>query len=336
MFEMQMFSFRSWFSLSGHNQAIILKDIDAKDVLEIEEFVGRVPAILKSVKLRNKKNASADDIQNMLCHFCGPYAWHTEFKFPPGDRKLLLLIGNTVSRNLESDAKFFEDDSSLRNCNMIATPFGEVFCDLAMEHSRPKQRKKNVEKTVDSTSTVCLTPAQMYSDETLTYFVERLKLCLESRLNQFGEKKPKIIAIDFDSMISALTNAGVLQCPSKQPNSTAKTAAATIECFCSTPPTKIKVFFALKTVSASIIAQHLDEHVKKPDETPSNKLNQHIASCWSLSNYQHHIKKIHPGVEQHDVIESELNDSSTYTLRIAVYFKWATSQSFIYALSKLK
>lgn len=107
--------------------------------MEIEEFAKTVPDILKNVQFRKNKNASSKDVENMLRHFHGFYGSKKEFKFPPGDKKLLQLIAGTVTSHLESDVTFFNNKTYLSNCNMTSTPFGDVFCDIAVEHSQPKK-----------------------------------------------------------------------------------------------------------------------------------------------------------------------------------------------------
>lgn len=250
--------------------------------MEIEEFAKTVTDILENAR----KKVSSNSIESLLHHFHGLYGSKKEFKFPPGDKKLLQLIAETVNKKLESDINFFDSDTYLSNCNMTSTLFGDVFCDKA---SQPEKVKRNLRKSIVSTSH---NSAKNYSDATLKIFVDELKMGLESKLSELGKKlkfEPKIVEIDFDLAISALICAGVHQPSSSQPNPVVKTAAATIECFCSTPPPKIKVYFVFK--KPADITKHLDECVKKP--SPSNEFSQHIAAWWNFSNYQQHIKTSH-------------------------------------------
>lgn len=154
--------------------------------------------------------------------------------------------------------------------------------------------KRNEGKSIVPTSKVSYNSAKNYSDATSTLFVDELKMGLESKLSQLGKRlecEPKIVAIDFDLAISALICAGVHQPSPPQPNPVVKTAAATIECFCSTPPPKIKVYFVIKKPAE--ITKHLDECVQRPNGTPSSEFSQQIAAWWNLSNYQQHIKTLH-------------------------------------------
>lgn len=130
-----MFSFRFCNSLSGHNQALTVSHIAAQDILEIEEFAKTVTDIMENAR----KKVSSNSIQSMLHHFYGLYGSKKEFKFPPGDKKLLQLIAGTVTSKLELDVNFFDNDTYLSNCNMTSTPFGDVFCDKAVEHSQQKK-----------------------------------------------------------------------------------------------------------------------------------------------------------------------------------------------------
>lgn len=165
-------------------------------------------------------------------------------------------------------------------------------------------------ENVDSTKSH--NAAKTYSDAILRLFVEELKIGLQSKLHQLGKRlksEPKIVGIDLDSAISALIGAGVLQPASQQPNPVVITVAATIECFCSSPPPKMKVYFVFKKPGA--ITEHLNECL--PNGTPSIKFIQHIAAWWNLSNYQQHIKTAHANksnVEQHTHEESKTKISS--------------------------
>lgn len=255
--------------------------------------------MLKNVQLTSKKSASPNDIAKILPYFYDIFGSKNTFQFPPGGRKLIELIVATIELKLQSDAAFFDNTAYLSSCRITSTAFGDVFDDES-EAEKGSQSNKTKEKVTKATvSAMEVAPrnsAKAYSDAVLKHFVREMEMALDYRLKQFAKSsklkyKLEVVGIDYNSVLSALISAKVHEASIELPNHTVRSATGTINCFCSTPPSKIKVHFSIKKPAS--IAEHLIEcEQQNTGPMPSSDFFiQRITSWWSMSNLNPHARK---------------------------------------------
>lgn len=109
-----------------------VKDITENDLSEMEEYSKRLPNILRqALKLETRKNF-VESMKNLAALFFGIYSNGVGFKFPPGDKKLIILIAKMVSEKLAEKGYAFFQLSSVSHFDdrqLIPTPVGNLFRD---------------------------------------------------------------------------------------------------------------------------------------------------------------------------------------------------------------
>lgn len=250
----------------------------------------------------------------MLEFFFGIYANETDhFEFPPGDRKILMLIktaainiasqGNTAGVNVTSDA--FGPNENTKKCLTINTPVGILFSDIdeVEERMQPSNKSVTVATVGHSTSRNLTSPLKVDA-RVIDGLVEKLhaglvlrmknqlQMMLQESVYDKGAKEPTM-EVDKSSVQSVLISKGVIHSDNENPNESCKLIKATIKCFCTKPGRNICITFGMKSGTLDVIRFVLDKSHTARKEMDDTFVKDHFSSCWCLSNYFSHSKKKH-------------------------------------------
>lgn len=287
-----------------------MQDITEDDFEKIEEYSSRLPNIIRGIVQLEKCSNKDEEVQRLLEHFFGIYSTCVEFKFPPGDKKLLMLIVRTIKTKMLENVSFFDLDSNYINCsNVEPTLLGDLYSNTStVSDVKRNLQKKNTNMNQPEAIRSELIRETNYDNNSIEELTELLKVCLQKKLqNQKSEimsekagentssLKQEVIEVDFGSVLSLLMHAGIIALDSRNPNGPMKTASGKIKCFCSTPVSVIKVYFVLRSTTSNVITLVLKA---KQASTPISAdelllIESHFTSCWSLSNLISHNKSIH-------------------------------------------
>lgn len=284
-------------------------DLNEHDLLQMEEYSSRLPQILqREIDLENCENA-AERLKSIIGLFFGVYAYGVDFKFPPGDKKLLIAIGAVVrGKCSEGGLSYFQSESDCSECQIVSTPFGKLYGNNSLEIERKQKKKSKLNTTEsneiaeESSPTLQTNPDTELIHELVKYLQEGLSMKLKEQVNHLisqsaDENSPAlqadIIEVDFDSVVSLLKLNGIIRSDNLQANESKRSASATIKCFCSVPASVIKVFFMLKNTTKEKILCILDTNFDEKSSLDVDLITAHFGRCWSLSNFISHAKNVH-------------------------------------------
>lgn len=298
-------------SYCGYRSALTIMNLTETDISEIEKFSNRLPGAIKAAVKSRNGNSLYDTVHDF---FFGLYGNETDqFEFPPGDRKTLMLIkkaainiasqGNAV--DIIDGSAAFGFNENIKKCLTIDTPVGVLFSDkVQLEELIQPTNNSVTTATVGHPSSCNLTPPLLVNAEIIDELVEILHAGLVLRMkNQLQkmlqegiydkEAEEPTIEIDKNSVQTVLISKGVIHSESNNPNESCKLIKAKIKCFCTRQGRNICVTFALKSVTLDVIRSVLDKGHTATKEMDAALVKNHFCSCWCLSNYLTHNKKIH-------------------------------------------
>lgn len=308
-----MYFYHHRFSFNGHRNAATIKDLNENDLLQIEEYSLRLPRILqRALELEKCINVN-EKVDQMLEFFFAIYLNGVEFKFPPGDRKLIMLIGEMVRAKVlhvndngitTEDYSYFQLGLDYNNCQIVSTPIGNLYYDNKTDkNNRPNEMKSNAMVSNESTDRSSQIHRSNPDLDAIKNLVSLLKAGLEKKIGEFFLRNaaenltappPEVIGVEFDSVVSQLENEKIIASNSCQPNDSRKSASAIIKCSClnQTSTHTVKVFFVFKKPTRDIILSTLSVNSVQITQQELHKITVHFASCWSLSNFLAHKKRI--------------------------------------------
>lgn len=314
-------------SLSGHYTASTIMNLNEYGVMEIEQYSrDQLPSILRSTIDPNCRNLD-EVLQQLIDIIFGNYSRDGKtFKFPPGHKMLLLTIANAVRNTVcketvnGKESYDFTEYKTVKGsgmCSVIATPIGDLFCDDEddsevlkdvedEESSVANKRSKPgfVEKHTDNTIAKVPLKADSNSLKQLVQYLSgsllfRLKSQVQQMMSQdkyeasWNDLKAEVIEVEFHSVVSTLKNFGVIL-EGNQQTYMRKSIFAAINCVCS-ETTKIKVHFKFKESTRGVIENILSHYLakKSTEQLDEIYINAHFASCWCMSNFYNHRRKLH-------------------------------------------
>lgn len=289
------------FSFNGHRNVQTIKDITEIDLSEMEEYSQRLPSILEQVLTSGKRKNVIESKKELFELFFGIYSNGVGFKFPPGDRKLIILIAKMVSKKLAEENAFFQlsSVSEIDDRQLMPTPVGNLFSDVCDDRFPEATAKRDESDLSDGESVSTDTRQEFPCKERLSLLAKYLETSLR---NKFTKKKmeltpqnmneqPDEITVDYDSMVSLLESTGTIPSQALQPNGGRKSASATIKCVCTNPATDIRVNFTFKKETKDTIILILKKNTG--EITQDAVITENFEKNWSLSNYISHWKKAH-------------------------------------------
>lgn len=304
-------------SFSGYQNARNMIDIDADAIIEIEEYAQLLPSILRQHIDPRWKNAD-QIIEQMLDLFFDIYFKEgTPFKFPPGHKRLLISLAETVrskievqnESGIEFDLSYFNVDEGFNNCATIRTPIGTIY------YEKPKKQLKRkpcdtVSNPDDSDNSMPDLIADMESVRRLVKYLEAdLFQSVAKKVNSltmteeipFWKKrgvdlthvlKLEMVTVDMNAVLSVLKTNRVGVPTTEHPNEGCKLIAGTVKCFCSAAGVvKINIFFIFKSRTLELIKKCIEssEHTEP-------------LGYWDLCNFDRHIKSIHKKLYNKNVV----------------------------------
>lgn len=291
------------FSFNGHRNVQTIKDLTENDMAEIEEYSHRLPNILRQVVTSEKHRNVGESLKKLVELFFGIYSNGVGFKFPPGDRKLIISIAKIVSEKFSDEGfAYFQPSSTSRfdDNQLLPTPVGNLFRDDCA--SKRKIATRNVddnngaEEKAVSPNTLQEVPGKDKLNLLVKYLETSLRNKFTKKRNQLtpqnmNENPPDEIEVDFESVVSLLESTGSIPTKARQSNDGRKSASATIKCVCSKPATNIRVSFTFQKDTKDKINLIFNENFGQTTQNASITVN--FEKNWSLSNYISHCKKAH-------------------------------------------
>lgn len=166
-----------------------MQDIAEDDFEKIEEYSIRLPNIIRGIVELEKCSNKDEEVQRLLEHFFGIYSTCVEFKFPPGDKKLLMLIVRTIKTKMLENVSFFDLDPSYINCsNVESTLLGDLYSNTTVSDVKRDLQKKNTNMNQPGETESELQRETNYETNSIEELTKLLKLCLQKKLqNQKSE-----------------------------------------------------------------------------------------------------------------------------------------------------
>lgn len=231
-------------------------------------------------------------------NFFGIYSLsESGFKFPPGDKKLLFSVAETIRtyQKAENDnphhslnLKHFEFGEDYVNCHTLPTPIGNLYYD-GEKNLRPRKRAANQMKS--SNVSTDITNDSNYVPECISQLVKYMQDGLINKMTKLSKEnglvnlRPEMSAVRKESVISMLTS-----CDLMNPNSRGAAvgdhyAVANVMCACEIPEKSISMHFRFKAETTQILKSILSN-----DGADADKIGKHFELCWVLSNLYKHAK----------------------------------------------
>lgn len=135
------------FSFNGHRNAQTIKDIKEHDLSDMEEFSLRLPHILRQVVTSEKRKNADETTKKLIEIFFGIYSNGVEFKFPPGDKKLIISMAKIVSEKISDEGyAYFQinSDSLFEGSQLLLpAPVGNLFHDGCISKDKITANRKD-------------------------------------------------------------------------------------------------------------------------------------------------------------------------------------------------
>lgn len=297
------------FSFNGHRNVQTIKDLTENDLSEMEEYSQRLPNILLQVVTSEKHKNIDESMKKLVELFFGIYSNGVRFKFPPGDKKLIICISiaKMVSEKLSDEGHaYFQltSDSHFDGSQLFCTPVGNLFRDDCSWKKEIATSNVNTNENSEEEPVSTNTRQEVPGKEKLNLLVKYLETSLRSKFTKKKNElkpqdmnesppKPDEIEVDFDSMVSLLETTGIIPAKARQPHVGRKSASSTIKCVCSNPATNIRVSFTFRKETKDTIILILNENIGENTHTQSASITENFEKNWSLSNYISHWGNAH-------------------------------------------
>lgn len=296
------------FSFAGYDGAITLKELEARDLIDLQNFAKTIPDLI-STYCKDRRITLDDNQTNGIRRlFLGLYASDaSKFQFHKGEAVLILQVSNFVKRkvtreNGEDNFSFFsnndcEEKQSSTTKTHVGVLFGEEVCETkkkrrGIQQAEKKSRIQCLEKgriNFTSANESDNLTADVIVNEDLASITKVLIECCSKQVKRFLAvhcnanieetnfmTKCGIESLEDFTLNVSLSEINLKNLPEMKTNNN---IAASIMCYCRKQNATAAVYFRGKNNWMDTIKSAVNH---------SHAVNE-LQTCWSINNFKRHI-----------------------------------------------